>query len=257
MIYAFFCDGNGYDSVADIVESNKQQLSVFDVPNYEVFDLKTTDLLGRIKKGDVVILDTISSLANTTRGDLKIGNDPTQSYWAKRDKFMGDSMNRNAYDAAGQLILRRLKDFKAVGANIIVTVHESEREDMTVVPPMKKRAPDVNAALMGNLIGSSSDVVRLYVNADPVLDGEGKVKYPARSRMLQLGPSDEFVSKVHVPLEMSGKVPQVIKRPSYPKLCKALGKTPTWVTVYGPPGAGKTTFALSMFLDPKGEGIGI
>jgi hypothetical protein len=257
MIHYFCCDGNGFDSVADIIEAHPTAVTVHDIKSYEHFDDVSTKLLSKIKTGDTVILDTISSLANTTRGDLKVGTDPTQSYWAKKDKYMGDSTNRNAYDAAGQLILRRMKDFKAVGAYILVTAHESEREDITVVPPMKKRAPDVNAALLGNLIGSSSDVVRLFVNAEAVCDSEGNIKYPARSRLLELGPSDEFVSKIHVPLAYSGKVPSIIKRPSYTKLCKALGKTPTWLTIYSPPGSGKSTFSLSMLLDPKGEGIGL
>lgn len=256
MIYYFAADENGLDSVQSVIDSNADKLLVVPIPSYETWDNYSEPLMGKVKKGDVVILDTLSMFAETTRADLKLGNDANIRYWQHRQKLLGESNYGADYKAAQQLIMRRLKNFVSLGANIIVTTHEKEKEDHLVSPPIKRRGPDLNDALLGNLIGSSSDVARLRVIFEDEFSGE-KLKFKRGQRVLEFGPSDEYMSKTHVGLEMSGKVPSAITRPSYTKVCKALAKKPTWLTVYGPPGCGKSTFALSMLIDPNGEGIGV
>lgn len=256
MIFYTYSDGNGLDSVQDILDANKDSVAAFEARSYQAWDEFTQSILGKIKAGDTFILDTITTFASTTRGDFKLGNDPAVLYWDKREKYFGDKNFQTNYEAAGQLIMRRLKDLSNLGAKIIVTAHEKEKEDQTVIPPVKRRGPDINDALLGNLIGSSSDVARLRVVFEDEFNGD-KLKFKKGQRVLEFGPSEDYMSKTGVSLALSGKVPSVITRPSYPKVCKALHKIPRWLTAYGPPGAGKSTFVLSMLLDPNGEGIGV
>jgi hypothetical protein len=254
-VYYYSCDGSGIDSVQDIIDANPKDLTAIEVLHFDQWDQHTQSIVPKIQKGDTVILDTITMFANSTRGDFKLGNDPSVLYWEKRNVYFSDKNYQTNYEAAGQMIMRRLKDLKNVGARIIVTAHEKEKEDQTVVPPIKRRGPDINDALLSNLVGSSSDVARLRVVFEDEFNGE-KLRFKRGQRVLEFGPSEDYISKVHVGLGLSGKVPSVIIRPSYTKVCKALGKIPSWLTVYGNPGAGKSTFTLSSLIDPNGEGIG-
>lgn len=256
MIFYTYSDGNGTDSVQDILDNHKDKITALEARSYEVWDQFTQSILGKIKKDDTFILDTITTFAATCRGDFKLGNDAAVSYWEKRNVFFADKNYQTNYEAAGQLIMRRLKDLSNLGAKIIVTAHEKEKEDQTVIPPIKRRGPDINDALLGNLIGSSSDVARLRVVFEDEYNGD-KLKFKKGQRVLEFGPSEDYMSKTGVSLALSGKVPSVITRPSYTKVCKALQKVPRWLTTYGPPGTGKSTFTLSMLIDEKGEGVGV
>lgn len=254
--WLFNSDQNGTDSINSIIAKNQDSLTVIEVGSYEKFDNISKDLLEDIVPGDLVILDTISMLADTTRTDYKLGTDMTKSYWKDKDRLVTDAVTRNIYGAAGALIMRRLKNFRSMGARIIVTAHERSGYDPNIPKSAKIRIPDVNDDLCKSLTGSSSLVCRLTINHDEVTDEEGNVLLAVGQRLLQIKPSEDYYTKVHMDLESSYDLPDVISRPSTTKLAKILGHEPAWMTLYGPPGAGKTTFALSHYLDPEGLGIG-
>jgi AAA domain len=256
-VYYFSTDGTGLDSVADILEEHKGEVVGVEIKTYDHFDKTIVGLIPKIKPGDIVVVDTLDALTSMYRADARLGEDPTKSLWSERKIYLGDKNNWGLYTGAGETTLRHLKNLRGAGASVIVTCHEAERKDETTIPPSKKRGPDVNPDLLGNLIGSSSDVFRLTKLTEPVYSEGGEVVLNVGARLLQLQATDEIMAKYHVPLKRSGQIAPALSRPSYTKLCKHLDKKPSWLTIYGPPGVGKSTFALSMFLDPNGEGVGV
>lgn len=247
MIYLLDCDGNGVDSIADILEAKPKEITHIPVTTFEDFDNWAAKVTNKLTPNDLVILDTLNSLANTTRGDAKLGTDATENLWAKRDKILGDKNYLTVYELAGQLILRRLKNLGrgGQGARIIVTCHEAEKLDESTSPATKRRGPDVNPALLGSLMGTSSDVFRLRTLEDAVLNDKGQVVLAADTRLLDLRRTDEIMAKYHVPLSRVPQIKKALANPTLPMLYEHLGKKPSFLVVYGPPGAGKTTFVTS------------
>lgn len=252
----YLTDGTGTDSVQNVIASHSEEITAIEVESYEHWSEHTEEIMDNLTPNDVVILDTMTMFAEMTRTDLKIGNDPKQLNWAMRNKFFDHKNNWDYYDAATNYIMRRLKNMKNKGARIIVTAHERTDEDLTTTPPTKRRVPDLNQKLATSLIASSSVVARLRVIYENEYKGEA-IKYKKGQRLLEMGQSLEFAGKIHAPIEVALGLPTTISRPSLPKLYKALGFKPTWLTVYGPPGSGKSTFSLSEFLDMDGSGIGL
>lgn len=246
MIYLYSADCNGTDSISDVI--GNKDLFRLAVNHYEDFDKHVTSIVNKVKPSDTVIVDTLNMLAATTRTDFKLGTDPTEQLWGKRDRIIADKNYLTVYTGAAQLILRHLKNLArgGEGAKIIVTVHEAERVDDTTNPPTRKRAPDLNPELLGSLIGSSSDVFRLTRLDDPILNEKGEVVLSSGTRVLQLQATDEYMAKFQVPLSRVPSIKKQLANPTYPMLCEHLGKVPTWLTIYSPSGVGKSTFVTSM-----------
>lgn len=246
MIYLFSTDGNGVDSIADVLGS--KEITRIAVTRYEDFDKYVTSIVSKVTPKDTVILDTLDMLASTIRTDLNLGTDPTEQLWGKRERYFKDKLGFGLYTGAAQLIMRHLKNLSrgGEGARIITTMHESERVDETTSPPTRKRAPDLNPELLGSLIGSSSDVFRLAIMDGDIVNDKGEVVLSSGTHILQLKATDEYMAKFQVPLSKVPSIKKMLANPTYPKLCEHLGKVPTWLTIYGPSGVGKSTFATSM-----------
>jgi len=255
-VFLYSCDGTGNDSIADVVEEFKTDLIVKQINHYSQFDDSIRKILPKLKPEDIVVVDPLNSLTARVRGDVKLGEDWDVSYWDLRQKYIGDKDNWGAYTAAANLVMRRLQDVRNVGAKVITITHEAEKKDDTVVPPVKKRAPDLNPELLTQIVASSSTICRLSRQYEDLIGREGEVVLKSGARVLQIHPTEEAIAKYHVSLKKARDIKQFISRPSLPKLWNHLGTHPSWLTVYGAPGTGKTTFAVSMFLDPQGNGIG-
>jgi hypothetical protein len=239
--YLLDFDLNGADSIAHLIASGK--VTHMECDTYIAFESYFKELLPKVGPEDLVIVDTLSKAADTTRGDMKLGVDPGEALWDKRGLYLGGDKNYlTVYEAAGQFLMRRLRNLRARGARIITTAHEDEQFDQTTLT--KKRAPAMNDALYKSLMGSSSDVFRLRQTDEDIDMGNGKM-LPAYSRVLDLRPDGEAVTKFHVSPERSESLPRRIVHPTLPKLYKALDKKPSWLVLYGPPGVGKTTLATS------------
>jgi hypothetical protein len=246
MIYLYSTDGNGIDSIADVLGS--KEITRIAVTRYEDFDKHVTSIVSKVTQKDTVILDTLDMLASTIRTDLNLGTDPTEQLWGKRERYFKDKLGFGLYTGAAQLIMRHLKNLSrgGEGAKIITTVHEAERIDETTVPPSRKRAPDLNPELLGSLVGSSSDLCRLAILDRDILNANGEVVLSSGIRVLYLKATDEYMAKVQVPLSKVPSIKGALANPTYPMLCEHLGKVPTWLTVYSPSGVGKSTFCTSM-----------
>ena len=242
-------DQGGTESVADLVESG--QVTHIPIPSFEVFaDEVVGPLLPKLNSDDTVIVDTLSALANTTRGDFRLGTAVDDNLWAKRALYFGGDKNfLTQYEAAEKMIMRRLKNVRSTGAHIITITHEDEQVD--AISQTKKRAPGLNQAFYGSLMAHSTDVFRLSMLFDDIKNADGSVKYKRGTRVLYLQPVegiDGHVTKYHVPRSVAEKLPSGLIDPDWQKLYDTLEKDPGWLVLYGPPGIGKTTLACSKAL---------
>lgn len=245
MLYLLDCDLHGLDSVSDCV--GHKNFTVVPCPSYSDYDKAVVDLIVNKDAGpnDTVIVDTLTSLLETTRADAKLGTELSVNLFERgKTKYMeGDKNYLNVYNMAQQVVMRRLKNLAGRGVRLIVLAHEAERVDETTMT--KKRQPDVNPAFIGDLVGASSDVFRLFSVPEDIVGQGGKVTVKADTRVLYLRRGEEYIAKYNVSRDRSESVPRYIVDPTLPKIVETLGKTPVFLTVYGHPGAGKTTLAVS------------
>lgn len=252
MIYLLDADLGGTESVQDLIDQGLVQY--IPIPTFEAFDKAVEELKARVSDADTIIVDPISTLGNTTRGDFRLGTEDGE-VWNKRNLYFGGDKNfLTQYEAAEKMIMRRIKNLRAKGAHIITTTHEDEQVD--AITQTKKRAPQLNQAFYGSLMAHSTDVFRLSMLFDDVKDQDGSVKHPAGTRVLYLKAAegiDGHVAKYHVPRSVAEKLPKGLLDPTWQKLCDTLDKDPGWCVIYGPPGIGKTSLAASKALYKKKE----
>jgi hypothetical protein len=248
MIYLFDCDLNGSDSIQHLIDQKK--IEYIPTPSQEIFERTCIKLLPKVQKDDLIIVDTIASLAETSRLDAKLGSDSSKNLLDKKHLYLdGDKNYLTVYSWSGDSIIRRLKNFIGtdVGCRVITTSHESEEIDPASLT--KKRAPELNPALFKTIIRVTSDIFRMYELFDPIMKADGQsVAVPAGERMLQLRKSDDAVTKYHVVPEHARNVPKTMVVPltgGLHRLYEKLHKRPTWLHIYGVAGVGKTTFICS------------
>ena len=246
--YRLDVDLNGTDSIQSYIDSGK--VINLECPTFDDFDKHRMMLMPKIEPGDTVMLDTVSKMLSTIRTDRVVGtkineplNDPKII-----NRFFGDKEYLAIYNYAAQLTMRALNNFRARGARVIVLAHEDEVNDQ--ITGMKSQGPMVNPAMVGELIASSSDVFRLVSLTEPVVDAEGKTVFARDTRVLYLRRSDSFQAKFHVERSRSESIPKALPDPTLPKLWTLLGKQSSWLTVYGHPGAGKTSLGCTATDNP-------
>jgi len=247
MIYYLDCDQNGTDSIQDILEAHTKEITYLDGGNFERADSELAKL--SVAKGDLLIVDTISGLGATLRRNAKfIGLTDDMSVWAFKEKWLGGDKNYlTVYDMAEQMIMERLKSLKNKGMNILVLAHENKQTNERTGEDAI--GPELPPAFYRRLNEACSDMFRLSVLLDDKMDSEGKLIAKAGRRVLKLKPTKEIIAKYHVRLEVAKALPEEIIEPTIPKIHRKLGKVPSFMCIYGPPGAGKTTLSLSQFLD--------
>lgn len=251
MIYLLDADLGGTESVQDLIDS--KALTHIPIDSFKTFDETLVKLLPTLSDNDTVIVDTLSTLANTTRGDFRLGTEVSDDLWGKRSLYFGGDKNfLTQYEAAEKLIMRRLKNVRAKGTHVITITHEDEQVD--AISQTKKRAPQLNQAFYGSLMAHSTDVFRLSMLFSDVKDDKGAIKYTAGTRVLYLQPAegiDGHVTKYHVPRDVASRLPKGIVDPTWDKLQSTLEKDPGWLVLYGSPGIGKTSLAASKALITK------
>jgi hypothetical protein len=210
--------------------------------SFDEFDRKAHALLTKVTPDDFVISDTIGTLIDTTRGDIKMGCNE-ELLWDKLAAVQAGEVFGASYKQAGLLIMRRLINLRNRKAKIITIAHERDQKGLDGSKDLQ-RAPQVSPSFYGDLMGRSSDMFRLSILTEAVTDNKGNIKVPVGTRALQLRTSDEAAAKYQVRRDLSDKIPRFIYNPTWEKLTKVLGKVPSWLTLYGPPGAGKTTLAV-------------
>ena len=244
MIYLLDADMNGLDSIQERIQSG--QVVRLPCPTIKAFDQHCIDLFGKVGPDDLIILDTITTMLDTTRGDFKLGDENADLLTRAAEKYLGGDKNYlTVFEAAAQVVMRRLKNLRARDCRILVTAHEDEIKDDTEFPPLKKVGPQVNPAMVSTLTRACSDMFRLYPVLQPIVGTSGEVIVPAGTRLLRLRRTLTEMAKFHVAPERAALVPEQLRDPTLPKLYQHLGKRPSFLVVYGPPGVGKTTFGTS------------
>jgi hypothetical protein len=245
MIYLLDCDMHGTDSIADELATG--QVEVFECVTFKDFQNAVQTLLydRNVGPDDTVVIDPLTTLLDTARMNAKLGTDPKTDYFEKgKSKFMeGDKQYLNVYNFAQSVAAQPINNLRARKANIIVIAHEKERFNDQF--GMKMREPDVNPAYIGTLKARGSEVFRLKAVREDILGPDGAVAVPRDTRVLYLRSGEDFECKFNVARSRSESIPKYLLNPTMPKLIETLGKRPVFLVLYGHPGAGKTTFAVS------------
>lgn len=246
MLFWYDCDLKGNDSVRKALATGPA--THIKCPSYTVFDKAVREVLPHTGPDDLHVIDTLTNLLETTRSDAKLGTDVLNTdLWDKRGKYLeGDPQYLNVYQLAQQFIMRRLVNITARDARLLVVCHEMEQRDPRTFTNVK--LPGVNPALVDVLVGRSSDVFYLRTITEDIMDPEnpGVIACPCDTRVLYLRPDETRpVIKYGVDIDRSTSIPRRIVNPSLPELYEVLGKKMSWGTIYGAPGAGKTTLAFS------------
>jgi hypothetical protein len=254
MLYLLNADRAGADSVAPFIRSGK--IVHLPCPTYVDFDKHIAELVnkGGNPEDDVIILDTISRLADTTRDDMTLGMEGNEQLWDKKDLYLKNKEYLGVYRAAGSFILRRLRNAAAVGYRIVCVAHEFAQVDEDTYTKVK--TAQVNPALYKTLIATSSDVMRLSIAREDVVDDAGRIVVRAGARCLQTTSDDTAECKYQVEPDDEGNfpvVPKFIPDPNMRRVFRVLKKKPTFLTIFGAPGAGKTTLACSEAFTIKAE----
>lgn len=246
MTYLLDSDLNGTDSIQFLIDAG--YVKHIPCPTYQDFDAAVKWLVRFAEPTDIVVLDTISQQAFVTRGDAKLGTDLEADLWERRSLFLdGDKNYLTVYDMAGQFIMRRLRNLRARGIRLITTAHEDDQTEGAI----RKSAPQMNKALYDSLRSATSDVFRLWVLHQPIIDPTTRqTLYPAGTRVVQIKPTDGAVAKYHtspfVTDNLPGNVPiPSVMTPTLPTVYNVIGKLPSWLCLYGQQGSGKTTAAVS------------
>lgn len=245
MKYLLDADQNGNDSIAHLASAGL--IEYLPIPSFQEFQRQIQRLVPLVGPDDLVIVDTIGSLQETTIIDARLGTDVSVDFWALKGKYLeGDKNYLNVYNLAGDTIIRRLKNIRARGARIITTSHESEQVDPTDL--RRKRAPKLSPAMYESIMRNTSDIVRLSEVIEPIIGEEGQVLVGTGTRLLQLRKTEDAVAKYHVVPEMSARIAQLLTMPPIGGIHKYhahIGKRPAWLHIYGPPGVGKTSLCAS------------
>ena len=249
MIYLLDSDLNGTDSYEPYIKS--KQVTRFPIDSFPAFDNAVTHIIDSgAGNNDLVIIDTMTSLKDTVMSDLRMGVDDGKPIWDKRMVYLNkkEESGWSAYDACTQMILRRIRNLRARDIRMILNAQTGGQKE-NPMDISKIEGPAMNPALYTLMAAITSDIFRLRM-----LDGDeeinGKV-VPAFTRVLDLRPDGTHITKFHVASEQSEKVPRRIIAPTLPKLYRALNKKTSNLGIYGLPGVGKTTFALSELIIEK------
>jgi len=246
MIYYTNCDGHGLDSVRNIIRDNPTEITVIDGGTFKAFNDNATKT--KFKEGDTFIVDTLSELSANLIREYRFRNmkegESFESYYNTWDK----TNSQSAYAMAEQIFMQSIKLLHHKGVKIILTMHEGTQ--INEKTGSKTTGPELSPKFFNRVSGSCNAMFRLKIEYTQKQQENGKV-IPVEKRILMIRPVEDFILKCHAPPEEIEKIPFELVNPTIPKLQAKLGFEPSFMVVYGPPGAGKSTFVLSQFAKEK------
>lgn len=236
-------DQNGTDSFQSYIDAGK--VENLECPTFEVFDKHRLHLMRVLQPGDWVCIDTANVMLNTTRMDKMLGSNPGEPLWnpAQIDKFFKEKEGWGLYTMPTAFLLRSINNFRARGARVIVLCHEDEQDDEHT--GLTSQGPQGNPDFVKQLIARSSDLFRLYSLPSDIRNEQGEVVFKAETRVLYLRRTDQFQAKFHVERQFSDGIPKALTDPTLPKLWATLHKQSSVLCIYGHPGAGKSSLAVT------------
>jgi hypothetical protein len=235
MIYV--CDTErGTKSIGGLIRSGR--VFVEKTPRFDDVETAVWKVLRGKIKPDLVVIDTLTTLATTARLDMVL--DPAQaagmSLWDNRGKM---TASQRDWGEMSDLINRLLRMVREYDVPSVFVCHEGEREDP--VTGMKKEGPDLNNAILKDVYALTDCLIRLSLSQDDAKDKDGTL-YKAGTRVLRLASSAQAMAKIRIADDLPNP-PSIIFEPTFTKFVEACGnEMPDNITLYGASGVGKTRF---------------
>ena len=160
----------GSDSVANLIESG--QVTRYDCSSFELFE-KTYWALnyGQIK-GDLVVVDTVSSIVNrfvldTTLDPKDLNPQAGKTIWSLRDKMR---QNQDIWNRVNYGMTYVLTGLRNLPIPTIFLIHERERDDPTLMEEGdagKRNMPALPPKILLNVMAGSDVVLRMFRTPRP------------------------------------------------------------------------------------------
>jgi hypothetical protein len=241
----------GSDSVADRIADGR--VVRYPTDTFEAFEKTYWALQYGQIKGDLVVVDTVSSIVNrfvldTTLDPKDLKPNEGKTIWSLRDKMR---QNQDIWNRVNYGMTYVLTGLRNLPIPTIFLIHERERDDPTLMEEGdagKRNMPALPPKILLNVMAGSDVVLRMY--RTPKMQFIDGVTYPANMRMLQIENTADAVTGVRVTPEQDAKLPKFIALPDkacgLALLAQAMGGLPRKMTVYSFPKVGKTVFGCTL-----------
>jgi hypothetical protein len=242
---------SGADSVANLIAS--ERVVRYDCSSFEAFEKAYWALVYGQIKGDLVVVDTVSSIVNRFVLDMTL--DPKdlnpqlgKTIWNLRDKMR---QNQDIWNRVNYGMTYVLSGLRNLPMPTIFLIHERERDDPTLMEEGdagKRNMPALPPKILLNVMAGSDVVLRMFRTPRPAAMN-GSV-YPANTRFIQIENTADAVTGVRLTPEQDAKLPKSIAVPDgacgLALLAQAMGGLPRKMTVYSFPKVGKTVFGCTL-----------
>lgn len=232
-VLLFDTDINGHASVLDLVQKG-------DVAAYPCAALTDVEGLywalkgGQVAKPDLVVVDTVTNMANKAVLDASRPNG--QHYVTQNLAALLPSQNEWGQSGYGSLHL--LRPIFELPIPQIWIFHENLRDDP--MSGVTKTSINVQRLVNNQVISWADAIVRLTTTTLPLQAPDGRI-IPAGTRQLLLAPTPDSA----VGVRTFKPIPPVLYDPVLEDFFNTLGYVPHLTLLYGPQKIGKTTFACN------------
>jgi hypothetical protein len=241
----------GSDSVADLIAAGKVER--YPCETFEKFEQAAWALFYGKIKGDLVVVDTVSTIVDRLTNDIAI--DPGdikplegKTYWTMRKKMR---INQDMWNQINPMMTNILTIIRQLPIPTIFLVHEKERIDPTSEEEgdnAMREMPALPRKILMNVMAGSDMVFRMFRVVRPTyLDGK---TIPANTRVIQIANTSDAATGVRVTPEQYVKLPNYIILPDnqcgLALLAQTMNGLPRKMTVYGYPKIGKSVFGCTL-----------
>lgn len=195
---------------------------------------------------DVVVFDSITAVASSHRRTVVLESLVRSSKGVFKPDNIKDSdlidlvPDRREWGITNSNLITILWPIRRLPQLTIFTAHEKMNEDS--VTTVKTIGPAVSPQLLSDILDFTDDAFRITSSKkSEKIDGK---EYPKGTRVVRIGESEEHATKIRVSRHL--KRPDILINPSLWTVRKTLKDfMPDHMVIFGPRGAGKTTFCAS------------